>query len=60
MPGLELAFSITEGVTIGEGAIVGSNSVVIQDVPAFSVLVSNSAHIIRKDTRTNTGKEWPQ
>ena len=43
---------ITKGVTIGEGAIVGSNSVVINDVPAFSVVVGNPARVVLKDTRT--------
>lgn len=43
---------IMKGVTIGEGAIVGSNSVVISDVPAFSVVLGNPARVIVKDTRT--------
>jgi len=44
---------IMKGVTIGEGAIVGSNSVVISDVPPFSVVLGNPARVIIKDTRTN-------
>jgi acetyltransferase-like isoleucine patch superfamily enzyme len=44
---------IMKGVTIGEGAIVGSNSVVISDVPAFSVVLGNPARVIIKDTRNN-------
>ena len=43
---------IMKGVTIGEGAIVGSNSVVISDVPPFSVVVGNPARVILKDSRT--------
>ncbi len=43
---------IMKGVTIGEGAIVGSNSVVISDVPPFSVVIGNPARVILKDTRT--------
>ena len=42
---------IAKGVTIGEGAIVGTNSVVISDVPAFSVVAGNPARVILKDTR---------
>lgn len=45
---------IMKGVTIGEGAIVGSNSVVISDVPAFSVVLGNPARVIVKDTRMKT------
>ena len=42
---------ITKGVTIGEGAIIGSNSVVVHDVPAFSIAVGNPACVIVKDNR---------
>jgi acetyltransferase-like isoleucine patch superfamily enzyme len=42
---------IMKGVTVGEGAIVGSNSVVINDVPPFSVVLGNPARVIVKDTR---------
>ncbi len=44
---------IMKGVTIGEGAIVGSNSVVISDVPPFSVVLGNPARVVVKDVRTN-------
>ena len=43
---------IMKGVTIGEGAIVGSNSVVVSDVPPFSVVLGNPARVVVKDTRT--------
>jgi acetyltransferase-like isoleucine patch superfamily enzyme len=43
---------IMKGVTVGEGAIVGSNSVVISDVPPFSVVLGNPARVVVKDTRT--------
>lgn len=43
---------IMKGVTIGEGAVIGSNSVVLNDVPAFSVAIGNPARVIVKDTRT--------
>jgi acetyltransferase-like isoleucine patch superfamily enzyme len=42
---------IAKGVTIGEGAIIGSNSVVVNDVPAFSIAVGNPACVVLKDTR---------
>jgi acetyltransferase-like isoleucine patch superfamily enzyme len=45
---------IMKGVTIGEGAIVGSNSVVISDVPPFSVVLGNPARVVIKDTRAAT------
>jgi len=39
---------ILPGVTIGEGAVVGARSVIIDDVPPYSVAVGNPARIIRK------------
>jgi acetyltransferase-like isoleucine patch superfamily enzyme len=38
---------ILPGVTIGEGAIVGARSVVIEDVPPYAVVVGNPARLIR-------------
>jgi putative colanic acid biosynthesis acetyltransferase WcaF len=35
------------GVTIGEGAVVGACSVVVQDVPAWVVVAGNPARVIR-------------
>jgi acetyltransferase-like isoleucine patch superfamily enzyme len=32
------------GVTIGEGALVGAGSVVLEDVPAYGLVVGNPAH----------------
>lgn len=40
--------SILPGVNIGYGAIIGANSVVTKDVPAFSVVGGNPARIIKK------------
>lgn len=45
---------IMKGVTVGEGAIVGSNSVVISDVPPFSVVLGNPARVVIKDTRAKS------
>jgi acetyltransferase-like isoleucine patch superfamily enzyme len=40
---------ILKGVTIGEGAIVGANSVVVSDIPAFSLAAGNPARVYLKD-----------
>jgi acetyltransferase-like isoleucine patch superfamily enzyme len=47
---------IMKGVTIGEGAIVAAGSVVIADVPAFSVAMGNPARIVKKFERP---EGWP-
>jgi acetyltransferase-like isoleucine patch superfamily enzyme len=39
---------VLPGVTIGEGAIVGARSVVVQDVPPFTVVVGNPARAVRQ------------
>jgi acetyltransferase-like isoleucine patch superfamily enzyme len=41
---------ILKGVTIGEGAIVGAGSVVTKDVPPWTIVAGNPAHIIRENT----------
>lgn len=38
---------ILKGVTIGEGAIVGAGSVVIKDVPAWTVVAGNPAKVVK-------------
>ncbi|PHX61738.1 MAG: acetyltransferase [Flavobacteriales bacterium] len=45
--------SVLPGVTIGEGSIIGSTSVVSKDIPAFSIAVGSPAKVIKtydKDT----------
>jgi acetyltransferase-like isoleucine patch superfamily enzyme len=42
---------ILKGVTVGEGAIVGANSVVLADVPGYSVVIGNPAKVVIKNTR---------
>ena len=42
---------IHKGVTIGEGAIIGSNSVVVTDIPAFAIAMGNPARVVIKDSR---------
>lgn len=36
---------IMKGVTVGEGAIVGANSVVMTDVPAYALVLGNPAEV---------------
>jgi acetyltransferase-like isoleucine patch superfamily enzyme len=43
--------SIMKGVTIGEAAIIGASSVVITDVPPFSVAMGNPAKVVIKNTK---------
>ncbi|MFZ0707247.1 MAG: acyltransferase [Candidatus Korobacteraceae bacterium] len=40
---------IMKGVTVGEGAIVGVNSVVLSDIPDYSVAIGNPARVIVKN-----------
>lgn len=40
---------ILKGVTVGEGAIVGVNSVVVTDVPPYSVVMGNPARVVVKN-----------
>lgn len=44
---------IMKGVTVGEGAVVGANSVVVTDVPPYSVVMGNPARVVVKDVRTS-------
>ncbi len=39
------------GFTVGEGARVGSNAVVVKEVPPGATAVGNPAHIVHKDER---------
>ena len=40
---------IMKGVTVGEGAIIGVNSVVVNDIPDYSVAIGNPARVIVKN-----------
>lgn len=42
---------ILGGFTVGEGAKVGSNAVVVKEVPAGATAVGNPAHIVQKDAQ---------
>lgn len=37
---------ILKGVTVGEGAIIGVNSVVVNDIPAYCVAMGNPARVV--------------
>jgi acetyltransferase-like isoleucine patch superfamily enzyme len=38
---------VLPGVTIGEGSVVGARSVVVEDVPPYTVVAGNPARVIR-------------
>ena len=40
--------AVLKGVTIGEGSIVASHSVVTKDVPPYSVVAGNPARVVKK------------
>lgn len=40
--------TVLPGVTIGDGAIIGANSVVTKDIPANSIAVGIPAKVVKK------------
>lgn len=49
---------IMKGVTIGEGAIIGANSVVIADVPPFALALGNPAEVLIKNYGRPKDRAW--
>lgn len=49
--------TILLGVKIGDGAIIGANSVVASDIPAYSVAVGNPCRVIKKRFDNKTIKK---
>jgi acetyltransferase-like isoleucine patch superfamily enzyme len=45
---------ISKGVTVGEGAIIGVNSVVMTDIPPYSVAMGNPARVVVKNLPRET------
>lgn len=39
---------ILQGVTIGEGAVIGAGSIVTKDIPDWSIAVGNPAKVVKK------------
>lgn len=56
-----LAYNVTVigNVTIGEGAIVAANSVVLKDVPPYTLVGGNPARVIRELPRPSSGVVVP-
>ncbi|MEK8129749.1 2,3,4,5-tetrahydropyridine-2,6-dicarboxylate N-acetyltransferase [Paenibacillus filicis] len=49
---------ILEGVRVGEGSVVAAGAVVVEDVPAFSVVAGTPARVIKKvDDKTKSKTE---
>lgn len=48
---------IKAGITIGDGAIIGMGSVVVKDVPPFTIVAGNPAKIIRRRFDESQGKQ---
>jgi acetyltransferase-like isoleucine patch superfamily enzyme len=39
---------VTSGVTIGERCVIGANSVVTEDIPAFSIAAGTPAKVLKR------------
>jgi acetyltransferase-like isoleucine patch superfamily enzyme len=49
---------ILKGVTVGEGAVVGANSVVVSDVPPYTVVMGNPARVVVKGLTPPPGSTY--
>ena len=45
---MQRAVVVTGGVTIGERCVIGANSVVTSDIPAFSVAAGAPARVLKQ------------
>jgi UDP-2-acetamido-3-amino-2,3-dideoxy-glucuronate N-acetyltransferase len=45
--------TVLPGIVIGEGAIVGADSVLTRDVPPFAIVVGNPAKVLRFSEKKN-------
>ncbi|PJX28519.1 hypothetical protein CAP47_00460 [Psychroflexus sp. S27] len=44
---------VMPGVTIGEGAIIGAGSVVVKDIPAWTIAVGNPCKVVKQIEKRN-------
>ncbi len=49
---------ILKGVTIGEGAVIGVNSVVVTDIPPYTVAMGNPARVVAKGLKPPPGSAY--
>lgn len=49
---------IMKGVTVGEGAIIGANSVVISDIPDYCVAMGNPAEVYFRNIGRPKNRNW--
>jgi acetyltransferase-like isoleucine patch superfamily enzyme len=48
MYGLAMSVLIMPGVTIGDGAIIGSRAVVVKDVPPYTIVGGNPVKVLKQ------------
>ncbi|HCD9885505.1 TPA: CatB-related O-acetyltransferase [Enterococcus faecium] len=51
---------IRSGVKVGDGAVIGTGSVCVKDVPPYSIVVGNPAHVLRMRTEEENVKRLLQ
>jgi hypothetical protein len=51
---------VMKGVTIGEGAVIGVNSVVVSDIPPYSVAMGNPARVVMKNVSKPVNSPEPE
>ena len=44
---IKIQFIVLSGVTIGDGAIIGANSLVTKDIPPYALAVGSPAKVIK-------------